>query len=594
MAAQFGVHGVFPIWETDAIFWRGGTDVKPRSTLSSGTVGAFGRSFPLIWSPHGWQPAVNKGGTSVRLPQDHDPLAIGDALFLHLERDGMPLNVALVGILDGMIDLPSFIAYVESKLPLIPRYLQRVVTPPLFAGLPVWEYDREFDIRNHVHEIHLRSGSEREFKDAAANVLSQLMRRDRPLWDLTLIRGLSRSRTGLITRVHHCLADGISGVGLLKVMAEDTPRTFSPPKRKPRLLFPPRRDPATALFDAVVNTAFTTVERVLSMESELLEVAHRFAARNAIHPDSTTPPIADVTATSLDELRRLLPELASPAQRLPFNVVCRGPQKFDWTSIPLDELKALKRQGDATTNDVILTLLTLAIQRYLRLHRVPIRRRTLRVVVPVNVRGNGSAVELGNRITFVPVTVPLDIARPTRLLAIVHEKTSLLKTTHLAEIVATAGGLLTTVPTGVQALLGPIVSQLPLSVCNLICTNVPGPQLPLYLLGHKLLGCYPYVPIGGEMGMNCAVISYDGGMFFGFTGDAGAIPDLHMLPRLLQQSFKAFQQDAGIRTPRRRQSPPRPTATLHVPDDLTRDSEVRAPQPAEAEPQEVLRAAAGS
>jgi diacylglycerol O-acyltransferase len=530
----------------------------------------------------------------VRLPQDHDPLAIGDALFLHLEREGMPLNVAMVAILDGVIDLPSFIAYVESKLPLIPRYLQRVVTPPFFAGLAIWEYDRDFDIRNHVRELDLHSGSEKEFKDAAATVLSQVMRRDHPLWDLTLMRGLSRRRTGLVARVHHCLADGISGVGLLKVLTDEAPQTFSPPKRKPRLLYPPRRDPAAALFDAFVNTLFTTVERVLSMESGLLEVAHRFAARNGTHPETATPLTAEVTAPSLDELRRLLPELASPAQRLPFNVVCRGPQKFEWTSIPLDQLKALKHQGTGTTNDVVLTLLTLVIQRYARLHRIPVRRRTLRVVVPVSVRGKDHTSELGNRITFVPVAAPLDIARPTRLLSIVHEKTSLLKTTHLAEIVATAGGLLTAVPTGLQALLGPIVSQLPLSVCNLICTNVPGPRSALYLLGHKLLDCYPYVPIGGEMGMNCAVISYNGEMFFGFTGDAAAVPDLHILPRLLQQCFKAFQRDARIRSPRRRQTPPRAASPSLAPGDRPRDSKIRAPQPAEAEPQEVLRVAAGS
>ena len=535
----------------------------------------------------------------MRLPQDHDPLAIGDALFLHLERDGMPLNVALVAILDGVIDLPSFVAYVESKLPLIPRYLQRVVTPPFFAGLPVWEYDRDFDIRHHVREVDLHTGTDREFKDAAATVLSQLMRRDRPLWDLTLIRGLSRRRTGLVARVHHCLADGISGVGLLKVLTEDAPQSFSLPQRKPRLVFPRRRDPAAALFDAFVNTAFTTVERVLSMESGLLEVAHRFAARNGTHPEIETAPIAETAADSLGELRRILPELASPAQRLPFNVVCRGPQKFEWTSLPLDRLRALKRQGSATTNDVVLTLLTLAIQRYARLHRVPIRRRTLRVVVPVSVRGKGHTAELGNRITFVPLAAPLDIARPTRLLAIVHEKTSLLKTTHLAEIVATAGGLLTTVPTGLQALLGPIVSQLPLSVCNLICTNVPGPRTPLYLLGHKLLGCYPYVPIGGEMGMNCAVISYDGGMYFGFTGDAGAVPDLHLLPQLLQQCLTAFQRDAGIRSSRRqarktnRPATPTPPAAASDRDSHSSSKPVPA-SPESVENEELIPVASGA
>lgn len=540
----------------------------------------------------------------MRLPQDHDALSIGDALFLHLERDGMPLNVAVVAVLEGAVDLRSFVSYVESKLPLIPRYLQRVVTPPLFAGLPVWEYDRDFDIRNHIHEIELHGGTEREFKDAAAGLLSRVMRRDRPLWDLTLIRGLSRGRTGLVGRAHHCLADGISGVGLLRVMMEDAPREFLPPKRKPKLIFPPHRDPAATLFDALVNTCFTTIERVLSMQSEFLEVAHRFAAQNGgAAPENsgaaTAPPAGNGEFGLLDELRRVLPELASPAQRLPFNAVCRGPQKFEWTAIPLEQIKQLKPHDGATTNDVILALVTSAIQRYSRLHGVPLRNRRLRIVVPVSVREKHSAAELGNRITFVPVTVPLDVARSRRLLEVVHGKTSLLKTTHVAEIVATAGGLLTTVPTGVQALLGPIVSQLPLSVCNLICTNVPGPKSALYLLGHKVLCCYPYVPIGGEMALNCAAISYNGQMYFGFTGDAGAVPDLHILPRLMQRSFREFQQEAGIR-PRRPRAPkperraPRRSHTPPAASEALRTTEPgrEAAQPSGVgDPEKALRAA---
>ena len=303
----------------------------------------------------------------MRLPQDHEPLSVGDALFLHLEREGMPLNVALVVVLDGAVDLPTFTSYIESKLPLVPRYLQRVVTPAMFAGLPVWEYDRQFDIRNHVREIRLQPGNEREFKDEVAAILSTLMSRDRPLWDLTLMQGLGGGRTGLVARVHHCLADGISGVGLLKALMDETPHEFVPPKRKPRISMPPQRDPATVLVDALVHTCFTTIERVLSMESEFLEVARRFAHNGSAQASAPSNPMgapskrgapskpgvglgAEVNniaddpngggvAPSLDVLRRALPDLLSPADRLPFNAVCRGPQKLEWTEIPLDEIR---------------------------------------------------------------------------------------------------------------------------------------------------------------------------------------------------------------------------------------------------------------
>jgi hypothetical protein len=116
------------------------------------------------------------------------------------------------------------------------------------------------------------------------------------------------------------------------------------------------------------------------------------------------------------------------------------------------------------------------------------------------------------------------------------------KDARVSDLVSLLGTLLETVPTAIQAALGPVVSQLPLSVCNLICTNVPGPQEPLYLLGHRLLACYPYVPIGGEMGMNCAFLSYAGTGYFGLTGDACAIPNLDRLAKLLRTSFGELRQ----------------------------------------------------
>src|SRR5262249_41144628 len=149
---------------------------------------------------------------------------------------------------------------------------------------------------------------------------------------------------------------------------------------------------------------------------------------------------------------------------------------------------------------------------------------------PVSVRTAADSGELGNQITFLPMTIPLGINNPRQLLAAVHERMKVLRTMRVAEVVGVAGTMIGTIPTSVQAFVGPLVSQLPISLCNLICTNVPGPKEPLYILGRKMVSFYPYVPIGGEMGMNCAVVTYNGTAFFGFTGDVGAIPDLQRLP----------------------------------------------------------------
>ncbi|MGZ6404157.1 MAG: WS/DGAT domain-containing protein [Bdellovibrionota bacterium] len=173
-------------------------------------------------------------------------------------------------------------------------------------------------------------------------------------------------------------------------------------------------------------------------------------------------------------------------------------------------------------------------------------------MVPVNLRGDGNASDLGNRISLVPVTIPLDIRQPRKLLAAVHQRTEFLKRMHAAELVSLAGGLIGMFPTSMQGMAGPIVSQLPITPFNLVCTNVPGPQFPLYLLGHKLLHCYPYVPVGGELAVNCAILSYNGTVYFGFSGDVHAAPDLRRLEKLLMTSFTELRAALGIKPAERK------------------------------------------
>lgn len=487
-------------------------------------------------------------------PANHDCLSAGDALFLHLERAGMPLHMASVCIFAGAISHSDCLAYVDSKLPLLPRYRQHVVLPPLAIGVPTWQFDPDFDLRNHVREIRLHNAGDGDLRRVASALLSVPMDRRRPLWDLTLISGLRGDRTAVIARVHHCLADGISGVGILRLMMEETPVV---PRllRRPQPFQPPRPvDSTTQLLDGIVTACFTAVDRMLTAQSELLNFAEHITAAMK---SGSVPPNSNGAAPHAPEVLQLFPELATPTQRLPFNVVCRGPQKFQWTELPLADIKALKRHFAVTVNDVVLYLIAATVRRYAELHGVSTRGRLLRIVVPVSVRNHDEANQLGNRITFVPVTIPLGVRIARRLLLAIHQRTTALKSAHVAEVVGLAGTLLGVIPTAFQAMVGPIASQLPLNVCNLICTNVPGPQAPLYLLGHKMLSFYPYVPIGGEMGMNCAVLTYNGTAYFGFTGDAHAVPDIALLPKFLQMSFAELQRSAGFAPPRAAKKPPK-------------------------------------
>jgi len=467
-----------------------------------------------------------------------DRLSWGDTVFLHLEREGMPLNVACVCVFDGEIPFNDCVQFVESKLPLIPRYLKRLVAPPLNIGLPSWEYDPSFDIRNHVREVTLKHGTDAELKTLAGKILSTVMDRQHPLWDLTFVHGLKRNRSALILRLHHCLADGIAGVEILNVLMDASPAVPRLPRRKLRRKVQPPRELLTSIMDGCLNSYSDFVKRIFAALEDVSSMAERFAA-NGGH-------------MATDEFTRLLPELSAPTERLRFNVLYRGPQKFACAEVPLADVKAIRHACSTSVNDVILALVTATIRRYVELHGDSVKGHLFRMMVPVNLRGSDSPGELGNRISLVPVTIPLDIRNPRKLLAAVHVRTEFLKRAHAAELVSLAGGLIGMFPNSAQALGGQILSRLPFTPFNMVCTNVPGPQYPLYLLGHQMVHCYPYVPVGGEMALNCAILTYNGSAYFGFSGDAYAAPDLRRLETLLKLSFVELREAAGV-TPTRTQ-----------------------------------------
>jgi diacylglycerol O-acyltransferase len=471
--------------------------------------------------------------------QRGDRLSWGDTVFLHLEREDMPFNVACVCVFEGEIAFEDCVQFVESKLPLIPRYLKRVVAPPLNIGLPSWEFDPTFDIRRHLHEVTLKHGSDTELKTLAGKILSTVMDRQHPLWDLTLVHGLKGNRSGLVFRLHHCLADGIAGVGIMNVLMDASPVAPRLPRRKLRLRVPPPRDVLTSITTGCVDSYSDFAKRILAALADVSTMVERFAANGG--------------EMATDEFAGLLPELSASTERLRFNIFCRGPQKFAWAEIPLAEIKAIKSTCGTSVNDVILALVTATIRRYVELHGDPVKGRMFRMMVPVNLRGNENPGELGNRISLVPVTIPLDIRNPRKLLAAVHRRTEFLKRAHAAELVSLTGGLLGMFPTSAQSLAGHVISRLPFTPFNLVCTNVPGPQYPLYLLGHEMLHCYPYVPVGGEMALNCAILTYNGTAYFGFSGDVHAVPDLRRLETLLQSSFEELREAAGVTPPRKKE-----------------------------------------
>jgi len=502
-----------------------------------------------------------------------DRLSWGDTVFLHLEREGMPLNVASVCTFEGEISFADCLRFVEAKLALLPRYLKRVVSAPLGIGLPSWEYDPEFVLSRHMREVKLPHGTDAELKALAGKLFSKVMDRSHPLWDMTLVRGLSHNRTGIIIRLHHCLVDGIAGVGLMNVLLDANPHAIVLPRKKVKLRVPPPKDPLTSLTAGFVDSYSDMVKRILSAMTDMLTMAERAAA----------------TGASLDpkEFATLFPEITAFTERLRFNILYRGPQKFACTEVPLAEVKAIKQQCRTSVNDVILAIVTSTVRRYCELHGERVKGRLLRMMVPVNLRESVITSELGNRISLVPVTVPLDIHDPRRLLAAVHKRTEFLKRMHAAELVSLAGGLIGLFPTSLQGLAGPLASQLPVTPFNLVCTNVPGPQFPLYLLGHKMIDWYPYVPVGGEMAVNCAILSYNGKVYFGFSGDVHAAPDLHRMEKLLLLTFNELREAVGLSQPNKKKSRKRhavPVAAPTTPKTVKKANTVKV---VKAEPTQV-------
>lgn len=483
------------------------------------------------------------------MPTHHsDRLPPGDAVFLYLENDQMPLHIGSVSVLDGEIPFHDYIDFIESKLPLIPRYRQRLITPPFNVGHPTWEDDPDFDVRNHIHHARLKRGTQAELRALAGRIFSQRMDREKPLWDLTLVDGLGHGHSAFISRVHHCLVDGVSGVGILNVILSTSPKVEALPEKKP--FHPaPLPDPVLSFLDAMASSFCEMADRILSAQEAALNVAQTL--------------MNDQARNGWDQLTRLSPEILTPIDRLPFNKPILGPRKVVWTDISIAEIGVIRKTLGGKLNDVVLTAVTRAVSRYTELHGQTVKNRVLRLMVPVNLRQDGPG--FGNRVSILPVNIPLDIDDPAKLLAAVRHRTEALKGARVSDLMLLAAAWIGMTPTPLFAMLGPYANALPMPVFNMVCTNVPGPQYPLYLLGREMLTLHPYVPIGNDMGVCCAIQSYNGKLFFGFTADTAAAPDADRLADFLDEAFAELQKAACIEPEEAPEVAPLGFTSEHIP-----------------------------
>lgn len=461
-----------------------------------------------------------------------------DAAFLHLERKEIPMHIASVCVFDGPIPFQDFVANVESKLHLIPRYRQIPVVPSWNLGLPNWEDDLHFDILRHIVPVTLDPpGGDTELQALAGRIFSQLLDRNKPLWDMHVVDGLKDGRGAIILRVHHALADGASGTELMKTLFEATP-SASPSGPVPR--YRPRRTPVkeATLADGLFGAMNSALGGLLAFEAGLLDFAK--AA------------LSNEKQSGIRELIELAPEFAASAERLPFNKPCTGERTFCWTEFDLKDVQTIRNVAGGTVNDVILAVLTRALARYVKLHGQSVVNRFVRIVCPVSLRQGARNDGLGNQISFLPVALPLGMRGPERTLKAVAARTEAMKRSGAAGLMGLAARWIAAAPPPLQAIFWRAIPDviLPVPLFNMICTNVIGSPTPLYASGRRMLAAYPQVPTGYDLGVGCAVHSYDGKLFFGLIADTEAAPDVERLRDFLTLSFQELLRSATMKKPR--------------------------------------------
>ncbi|MBS1793543.1 MAG: wax ester/triacylglycerol synthase family O-acyltransferase [Acidobacteria bacterium] len=447
-----------------------------------------------------------------------------DSAFLYLERKECPMHIGSTSIFEGRLTHGDLVRHIGDRLFLLPRYLQKVVPDPFGLAHPTWETDANFDLEKHIFKVEQdKPLTDDELVALAGKVLTEVMDRGKPLWELYVVEDVEGDRSALIAKIHHCMVDGISGVDLIRIIYDITPDAPPPPKPAIEEDAPEKKDPAQRFFESVFGALQETSARLMEMQGGLL-----YMASNLTNPQN---------AEMLPHLSEVLPAVSTPPPILPFNGVCSGVRRLAWTRFSFAEARAIRNVLGGTVNDVVLTVLSEAVARYTKFHGAPIKGKIVRFMVPVSLRQKEQRGALGNMISILPVEIPLDLADLPARFRFVHKRTDVMKTARLAEGLLTLGALYTMMPAPMQSMVAAL-ADLPFPPFNMVATNVPGPQVPIYLAGRKMLMQYPYVPIGYGLGLGCAILSYNQTLYFGLSSDEQAMGDVEKFREILEEVFQ--------------------------------------------------------
>jgi diacylglycerol O-acyltransferase len=460
-----------------------------------------------------------------------------DASFLALEEGGAHMHVGSVLVFEGAAPAyDEFVAQLERRLALVPRYRQKLAFPPLVQSRPVWIDDPHFNAGYHVRHTALpEPAGERELRRLAGRIFSQRLDRSKPLWELWLVDRVGDDRFAIVAKTHHCLVDGISGVDITTVLFDLDAEPEEQPAPAPWV---PRPEPtqATLLADALVERASTPLELARAAADAATHPQHALAAgRSAIAG------LAAITQAGL-----------GGAPRSPLNLKIGPHRRFAWVEADLAQLKEIKNQLGGTVNDVVLSVVTSALRSHFLAHGYS-TESDLKAMVPVSVRADSERGALGNKVSSMYAPLPIGLPDPIARFRAVHEAMHDLKSSGQAVGAEMITSLADFAPPTILAQAARL--QTVQRFFNLTVTNVPGPQFPLYLLGRTLVHVYPLVPLADGCALGIAIMSYDGRIDFGLVSDYDALPDLDDIAVALDAAIDELAAVAGLQgKPRARRS----------------------------------------
>ncbi len=466
-----------------------------------------------------------------------------DTAFLHLEDHSTAhMHVASVMIFEGRAPSPrELVEHVQGRLHLVPRYRQRLAYVPLDQGRPIWTDDPHFNPHYHIRHTALpRPGDEAALKRLAGRLFSQRLDRSKPLWEIWLVERMAGRRFALIAKTHHALVDGISGVDITTVLFDTAPepvpssqggrasdqggRASNPPPWSPR----PLPGSAKLLGEALLER--TTVP------GEMARGARRVVRRPLRALGQLRDGLANVSATTLAGIN-------APAPPSPLNVDIGPHRRYTWVDADLARFKAIKDSLGGTLNDVVLAAVSLALGRWLRAHDHPTEGLVLKAMVPVSVRADVERGALGNRVAAMWAPLPVGIEDPAACYEQIRVAMEDLKHSGQAVGAQVLTNLAGFAPPTILSQAARLQARQ--RYFNLVVTNVPGPQFPLYLLGRRLRSLYPVVPLARRQALGIAVMSYNGHLGFGLLGDYDALPDLDTIAQELERAIRRLTRAAN-------------------------------------------------